>query len=115
MQQKTPTPAPVRRLTIYLGEDKQNVDQPLFKSIVQEARLMHIAGATVIRGSAGYGRSTRMHTSEVLYSEDLPVVIVIVDIQSKIEALIERLSKRSDISLMTSDPVEVVGLRQFEA
>ena len=111
----TPTPASVRRLTIYLGEDKQNVDQPLFKSIVQEARLMHIAGATVIRGSAGFGRSAKMHTAEVLFSTDLPVIIVIVDLQSKIESLIERLSKRTDISLMTSDPVDDVGHRQFEA
>jgi PII-like signaling protein len=73
----------VRRLTIYLGEDKVDVDQPLFRSIVQEARAMHIAGVTVMYGSAGFGRSTRLHTADVLFSTDLPVVIEIVDTARK--------------------------------
>lgn len=99
----------VRRLTIYLGEDKKDVDQPLFKAIVQEAREMHLAGATVIHGSAGYGRSTRLHTSDVLFSEDLPVIIEIVDTAAKIEPLIKRLAGRKEIGLMTCETVEVRG------
>lgn len=114
MQKRTSTPAPAFRLTIYLGEDKQNVDQPLFKSIVEEARLMHMAGATVVHGAAGYGRSARLHTSEVLFSTDLPIVILIVDIEPRIEALIARLANRSDIGLITCEPVEVRGQRQLD-
>src|ERR1700683_4370921 len=83
----------IRRLTIYLGEDKMDADQPLFESVIREARMMHIAGATVIRGSAGYGRSTRLHTSDVLFSTDLPVLVEIVDTARKIEPLIRRLAE----------------------
>lgn len=97
------------RLTIYLGEDKMDVDQPLFKSIVQEARTMHIAGVTVIHGSAGYGRSTRLHTAEVLFSNDLPIVVEIVDAAGKIEPLIQLLAERKDIGMMTCETVELCG------
>jgi len=99
----------IRRLTIYLGEDKMDVDQPLFESIVHEARTMHIAGATVIHGSAGFGRSTRLHTADVLFSTDLPVVIEIVDEAGKIEPLIRRLAGRKNIGLMTCETVEICG------
>ena len=106
---KSSTQSEICRLTVYLGEDKMNVDQPLFKSIVQEAKAMHIAGATVIRGSAGYGRSTRMHTSDVLFSHDLPILVEIVDVAAKIEPLIQRLTQRTDIGLMTCETVQVFG------
>jgi PII-like signaling protein len=106
--QDSPRPE-IRRLTIYLGEDKMDVDQPLFKSIVQEARTMHIAGVTVFRGSAGYGRSTRLHTADVLFSTDLPVVIEIVDAAGKIEALVRRLAECKDVGLMTCETVELCG------
>jgi PII-like signaling protein len=101
------------RLTIYVGEDKMDKDQALFKSIVQEARAMHLAGATVIRGSAGYGRSTRLHTSDVLFSEDLPVVVEIVEMAAKLEPLIRRLAQRADIGLMTCETVEICGKHQL--
>lgn len=104
----------IRRLTIYLGEDKSDIDQPLFKSIVQEARTMHIAGATVIRGTAGYGRSTRMHTADVLFSEDLPVIVEIVDTAAKIEPLIQRLANRKEIGLMTCENVEACGPHRLD-
>jgi hypothetical protein len=104
----------VRRLTIYLGEDKVDVDQPLFRSIVQEARAMHIAGVTVMYGSAGFGRSTRLHTADVLFSTDLPVVIEIVDTARKIEPLVRRLAERKDIGLMTCETVELCGPRRLD-
>jgi PII-like signaling protein len=104
----------IRRLTIYLGEDKMDVDQPLFKSIVQEARAMHIAGATVFNGSAGFGRSTRLHTSDVLFSTDLPVVVEIVDTARKIEPLIKRLAERKEIGLMTCEIIELCGPNRLE-
>lgn len=111
---KDPTPSEIRRLTIYLSEDKMDVDQPLFKSIVQEAREMHIAGVTVIHGSAGYGRSTRLHTADVLFSTDLPVVVEIIDKASKIDPLTRRLAERKDIGLMTSETVELCGPNRLD-
>lgn len=111
---QNPAPSEIRRLTIYLGEDKTDVDQPLFKSIVQEARAMRIASVTVIHGSAGYGRSTRMHTSDVLFSEDLPVIVEIVDTAAKIDPLIRRLCERSEVGLMTSETVQVFGPHRLD-
>ena len=104
----------IRRLTIYLSEDKMDVDQPLFEAIVQEARAMRIAGATVFRGSAGYGRSTRLHTADVLFSDDLPVVVEIVDAAGKVEPLIRRLAERKEIGLMTCESVEICGPRRLD-
>ncbi|MGA3007398.1 MAG: DUF190 domain-containing protein [Opitutaceae bacterium] len=104
----------IRRLTIYLGQDKIDVDQPLFKSIVQEARAMHMAGVTVIHGAAGYGRSTRLHTTDVLFSTDLPVVIEIVDAAGKIEALIRRIAERKEVGLMTCETVELCGQHRLD-
>jgi PII-like signaling protein len=101
------------RLTIYVGEDKMDENQPLLKSIIQEARTMQLAGATVIRGAAGYGRSTRLHTSDVLFSEDLPVVVEIVDVAAKLEPLIRRVAQRTDIGLMTCETVEICGVHQL--
>jgi hypothetical protein len=86
-----------------------DVDQPLFKSIVYEARAMHIAGVTVIHGSAGYGRSTRLHTSDVLFSTDLPIVVEVIDTAGKIELLIRRLAECKDIGLMTCETVDLCG------
>lgn len=103
------TATTARRLTIYISEDAMDGDQPLFKAIVQEARAMRIAGATVMHGSAGYGRSTRMHTSDVLFSEDLPVVVEIVDRAERIEPLIQRLAGRTGIGLMICDTVQICG------
>ena len=91
-----------------------DVDQPLFKSIVQEARSLQIAGVTVIHGSAGYGRSTRLHTADVLFSTDLPVVIEIVDAARKLEPLIRRLAERKDIGLVTCERVELCGPHRLE-
>lgn len=111
---QNPARTDIRRLTIYLGEDKMDVDQPLFKSIVQEARTMKIAGATVIHGLAGCGRSTRLHTADVVFSTDLPVVIEIVDVARKIEPLIERLAERKDVGLMILETVELCGPRRLD-
>jgi PII-like signaling protein len=91
-----------------------DADQPLFKSIVQEARTMHIAGTTVFRGSVGYGRSTRLHTSDVLFSTDHPVVVQIIDAAQKIEPLVQRLAQRKEIGLMTCETVELCGPHRLD-
>jgi len=97
------------RLRIYVGEDKTTGGQPLYHAIVRQARSMHIAGATVIKGAEGYGRSTRLHTSDVLFSQDLPVVVEIVDLRERLEPLMAMLNGYGEIGLITCEPVELCG------
>jgi uncharacterized protein len=67
-------------LRIYIGEDDRTDGRPLYEAIVLKARELHMAGATVLRGPMGFGRSSRLHTAKILrLSEDLPVVVEIVD------------------------------------
>lgn len=94
------------RMKIYVGEDKRHGDVALYEAIVRKARQLHCAGATVYRGIEGYGRSTRLHTVEVLSSEDLPVVIEIIDSQEKIMAFRQLLETIPEIGLVTCDTVE---------
>ena len=73
-------------LRIFIGEDDRFRGRPLYEAIVLQAREMHLAGATVLRGPMGFGRSSRLHTAKILrLSEDLPVVIEIVDSEKKIQ------------------------------
>jgi PII-like signaling protein len=102
------------RLRIYLGEEKREGDRPLFQAIIRQARKMHMGGATVMRGTQGYGRSTRLHTTEVLFSDDLPVVIEIVDRAENVDAMVALLEHRTDIGLMTYEPLELRGQRRLE-
>ena len=74
-----------------------------------KARQLQIAGATVVRGSQGYGRSTRLHTAEVVFSEDLPVVIEIIDSRNNILKFARLLDGMSEIGLVTCDDVTVLS------
>jgi PII-like signaling protein len=96
------------RLRIYIGEDKRHGDQSLYKAIVLKARQMQMAGATVVRGTLGYGRSTRMHTTEVVFSEDLPVIVEIVDSDDSIRNFVPLLAGFNEIGLMTCDEISVL-------
>ncbi len=96
------------RLRIYVGEDKRHGDLPLYQAIVGKARRLRIAGAMVVRGTEGFGHSTRLHTSDVLFSEDLPVLIEIVDREQKVDELISTLDQMGDIGLMTYERVRVL-------
>lgn len=96
------------RLRIYLGEDKRFGDVPLYHAIVAKARALHLAGAMVLRGTEGFGHSTRLHTADVLFSEDLPVLIEIIDRAQKINELIAALDRMGDIGLMTYERVTVL-------
>jgi len=74
---------------IFVGESDILHHIPVYERIVQEARKFHLAGATVFKGVMGFGRSSRMHTSKILrLSEDMPMVIEIVDEESKIEGFL---------------------------
>ena len=73
-------------LRIFLGEDDRSDGRPLYEALVLKAREMHLAGATVLRGPMGFGRTSRLHTAKILrLSEDLPVVVEIVDAEDRIK------------------------------
>ena len=96
------------RLRVYIGEDKRHGEQPLYEAIVLKARQLQMAGATVVRGSLGYGRSTRLHSTEVVFSEDLPVIVEIVDSHEKIQSFVLLLAGFNEIGLVTCDDVSVL-------
>ncbi len=96
------------RLRIYVGEDKRHGDRPLYEAIVLKARQLQMAGATVLRGTLGYGRSTRLHSVSVLRSEDLPVVVEIVDRADNIRRFFELLADIREIGLVTCEDVQVL-------
>jgi PII-like signaling protein len=96
------------RLRIYVGEDKRHADQPLYLAIIRKARQLQMAGATVLRGSQGYGRSTRLHTTDVVFSEDLPVIIEIVDRRDSVRKFAALLDDIKEIGLVTCDDVDVL-------
>ena len=96
-------------LRIFIGEDDRDDGHPLYESIVLKAREMHLAGATVLRGGMGFGRSSRLHTTKILrLSEDLPLVIEIVDGEDKINAFLPVLEKIMTSGLVTLEKVQVL-------
>lgn len=96
-------------LRIFIGEDDKSGHQPLYEAIVLKAREMQLAGATVLRGPMGFGRSSHLHTSKVLrLSEDLPIVIEIADAQDKIDAFLPELEKLMGSGLVTIENVKVL-------
>jgi PII-like signaling protein len=100
---------PATRLTIYLGEDDHWHHKPLYHEIVRRARDAGLAGASVLRGVEGYGASSLIHTSRILsLSEDLPMVIVIIDAEAKLCAFLPQLDELIGEGLVTLDQVEVV-------
>lgn len=96
-------------LRIFIGEDDRFERRPLYEAIVTKARERHLAGATVLRGPMGFGRSSRLHTAKILrLSEDLPLVIEIVDARERIEAFLPDLQAMMRGGLVTLEKVEVV-------
>jgi uncharacterized protein len=104
-------------LRIFIGEKDRHGHQPLFEAIVLKAREEHLAGATVLRGPMGFGHSSRLHTAKVLrLSEDLPMVIEIVDSEEKIKAFLPLLDGMMPSGLVTLEKVQVLhyGTTQTE-
>lgn len=96
-------------LRIFFGEADHSNHQPLYEAIVLKAREMHLAGATVVRGCLGFGHSTRLHTAKILrLSEDLPLVVEIVDTQEKIDAFLPILDSMMSSGLITMEKVQVL-------
>jgi uncharacterized protein len=96
-------------LRIFCGENDRCGSAPLYETIVLKAREMALAGATVLRGPMGYGRTSHLHTAKILrLSEDLPVVIEIVDAEAKIRAFLPVLDTMMGSGLVTLEKVEVL-------
>src|SRR3954467_5516009 len=89
-------------LRIYLGDQDKWHHIPLYEAIVLKARELQLAGATVLRGPMGFGRSSHLHTAKILrLSADLPVVIEIVDAEERIQAFLPILDKMMGGGLLT--------------
>ena len=96
-------------LRIFIAEQDKYQHSPLYEAIVFKAREMHMAGATVLRGPLGFGRSSRVHTAKVLrLSEDLPIVVEIVDSQEQIDQFLPVLETMIGGGLVTLEKVRVL-------
>jgi PII-like signaling protein len=96
-------------LRIFIGEDDKFGASPLHEAIVLKARELHLAGATVLRGPMGFGASSRLHTTKILrLSEDLPLVIEIVDSEDKINGFLPTLDRMMTSGLITLEKVQVL-------
>jgi uncharacterized protein len=105
-------PAESLLLRIYLGESDHRDHKPLYEVIVLEARAAGLAGATVLRGAMGFGASSRLHTAKILrLSDDLPVIIEIVDREEKVNAFLPRLQALMGGGLVTLEKVRVLHYR----
>jgi PII-like signaling protein len=102
-------PANAVLLRIFIGENDRHDHHPLYEAIVLRARELHLAGATVLRGPMGFGHSSRLHSAKILrLSEDLPIVIEIVDDQEKINAFLPVLEGMMGSGLVTLERVQVL-------
>src|SRR5437899_12079269 len=102
-------------LRIFIGESDRWEHKPLYEAIVLKARELHLAGATVLRGPMGFGKSSRLHTAKILrLSMDLPLVIEIVDSEEKINAFLPVLDKMMGGGLVTLERAKVIRYQDQE-
>lgn len=105
-------PSEAEILRVFIGESDKYNGRPLYEAIVEEARKTGMAGATVTRGVLGFGAHSRIHTAKILrLSEDLPLIIEIVDKPERIEAFLPDLDKMVGEGLITIEKVRVVAYR----
>lgn len=99
-------------LRIFIGEADKYQGKPLYEQIVLKAKEMNLAGATVVRGLMGFGAHSRVHTAKVLrLSEDLPIVVEVVDTEENLNKFMPFLDETVDEGLMTIERVRVVKYR----
>jgi len=99
-------------LRIFIGESDRWKHQPLYEAIVLKAREMQLAGATVLRGPMGFGKTSIVHTAKILrLSMDLPIVIEIVDSEEKIRSFLPLLDGMMKGGLVTLESVKVIDYR----
>lgn len=102
-------------LRIFIGESDRCGPQPLYEAIVLKAREMHLAGATVLRGPMGFGKTSRLHVAKILrLSMDLPLVIEIVDSGEKINSFLPILDGMMKGGLVTLEKARVIDYRAGE-
>jgi len=102
-------------LRIFIGESDRWHHKPLYEAIALKAREMHLAGATVLRGPMGFGKTSRIHTAKILrLSFDLPLVIEIVDAEEKINDFLPALDEMMKGGLVTLEKVRVIDYRADE-
>ena len=96
-------------LRIFLGERDRHGGRPLYEAIVAKARELKLAGATVLRGPMGYGRNAHIHRANLLdISEDLPVIIEIVESEANLDRLLPELQGMMGSGLVTLEKVKVI-------
>jgi hypothetical protein len=96
-------------LRIFFGEDDKAGNLPLYEAIVLKAREMNLGGTTVLRGAAGFGHSSRIHTTKILrLSQDLPIIVEIVDSKEMIDAFLPVLDRMMTSGLITLEKVQVL-------
>jgi PII-like signaling protein len=99
-------------LRVFIGDGDKYHGKPLYEAIVAAAREHHLAGATVLRGHLGYGAHSRIHTAKILrLSEDLPIVVEIVDAPEKIDAFLPILDEMMAEGMVTVEQVKVITYR----
>lgn len=97
-----------RLLRIFIGESDTYDGRPLYQAIVEVLRREGLAGATVLRGIEGFGKSSRLHTAHILrLSEDLPIVIECVDTAARIEDVLPALDQMIGDGLVTLERVQI--------
>ena len=102
-------------LRIFIGEGDHYKGKPLYEAIVLKARELNLAGATVLKGVMGYGANSRLHTSKVLrMSEDMPLIIEIVDTEEKLESIMPFLEETVREGLITLEAAKVIIYRHKE-
>ncbi len=99
-------------LRVFIGESDRHGHQPLYESIVLQARQAGLAGATVLRGVMGFGKHSILHTAKILrLSEDMPMIVEIVDSLEKIEKFLPLLDELIKDGLVTIEKVRVIHYR----
>ena len=105
-------PSEAQLLRIFVGESDKLAGRPLYEVIVEEARKRGMAGATVLRGTLGFGANSRIHTAKILrLSEDLPMIIEVVDTPERIAAFLPDLDQMIGEGLVTLEKVSVIVYR----
>lgn len=99
-------------LRIFIGESDRWDHKPLYEAIVMKARALGMAGTTVLRGSMGFGAKSHLHTAKVLrLSEDLPIIVEIVDSRRNIDSFLPEVDTMVRDGLVTLEPVQVIKYR----
>jgi hypothetical protein len=99
-------------LRVFIGESDKYQGKPLYEQIVLKARELNLAGATVVRGILGFGADSRMHSAKLLeLSEDLPMIVEIVDTEEKINTLLPFIDEHVVEGLVTLEMMRVIKYR----